>query len=88
MFYSILLTMAVDATLFELVVRQLAARIPFEGVTLRDTVRNFNTDKIFHRDAANLCKSGEPFLHREPHRLKNRNNTTFDFKNIKSDGVP
>jgi hypothetical protein len=34
MFYSIPLTMAADAQLFELEVRQLAALIPFEGVAL------------------------------------------------------
>jgi hypothetical protein len=83
MFYSVLLTMAADATLFELGVRQLTARIPFEGVTKRDAVRNLDTDEICRREAANLYKSGEPFLYREPHRLKNRNNTTFDFKNLK-----
>jgi hypothetical protein len=63
MFYSIPLTMAADATLFELGVRQLAARISFEGVAQRDAVRNSDTDKICRREAANLCKSGEPFLH-------------------------
>jgi hypothetical protein len=36
MFYSVQLTMAADAILFELGVRQLAARIPFEGVAQRD----------------------------------------------------
>jgi hypothetical protein len=36
-----------------------------------------------------MCKSGEPFLNREPHLLKNRSNTTVDFKNLKSvGGVP
>jgi hypothetical protein len=38
------LTMAADAILFELGVRQLAARIPFEGVAQRDAVRHFYTD--------------------------------------------
>jgi hypothetical protein len=46
------------------------------------------SDEICCREAANLCKSGEPFLHRELHLLKNRNNTTVDFKNLKSVGVP
>jgi hypothetical protein len=32
MFYSVLLTMVADATLFEHGVRQFVARIPFEGV--------------------------------------------------------
>jgi hypothetical protein len=32
--------MAADAIRFELCVRQLAARIPFEGVAQRETVRN------------------------------------------------
>jgi hypothetical protein len=50
--------MAADATLFELGVRQLATRIPFEGVAQRDAVRNFDTDEICRRVAANLCKSG------------------------------
>jgi hypothetical protein len=50
--------MAADATLFELGVRQLAARIPFEGVAQRDVVRNFGTDEICRREATNLCKSG------------------------------
>jgi hypothetical protein len=80
MFYTVPLTMAADATPFELGVRQLSARIPFEGVAQRDAVRNFDTDEICRRKAANLYKSGEPFLHREPHRLKNRDKTTFDFK--------
>jgi hypothetical protein len=59
--------MAADAILFELGVRQLAARISFGDVTQRDAVRNFNfdADGICHCIAANLCKSGEPFLHRE-----------------------
>jgi hypothetical protein len=39
MFYSVLLTMAADAKLFELSVHQLAARIQFEGVAQRDNVR-------------------------------------------------
>jgi hypothetical protein len=77
--------MAADATLFELGVRQLAARIQFEGVAQREAVR---TDEICRRAAANVCKTGEPFLHQEPHLLKNRNNTTVDFKNLKSVGVP
>jgi hypothetical protein len=86
MFYSVPLTMAADATLFELFgLRQLAAWILFEGVAQRDAVRNFDTDEIFRREAANLRK---PFLHREPHRLKNRNKTTFDYKNLESVGVP
>jgi hypothetical protein len=38
MFYSAPLAMAADAILFELGVRQLAARIPFEGVVQRDAV--------------------------------------------------
>jgi hypothetical protein len=39
MFYSIQLTIAAGAILFELGVRQLAARIPFEDVAQRDAVR-------------------------------------------------
>jgi hypothetical protein len=39
MFYSITLTMAADAILFELGVRQLAARLPFEGVAQNNAVR-------------------------------------------------
>jgi hypothetical protein len=88
MLYNVPLTMAADASLFELGVWQLAARIPLEGVVQRDAVRNFDIDEICRREAANLCKSGEPFFHREPHRLKYRNNTTFDLKNLKSVGVP
>jgi hypothetical protein len=56
-------------------------RIPFEGVAQRDT------DEICRGEAPNLCKSGEPFLHGEPQRLNNRNNTTIDFKNLKRVGV-
>jgi hypothetical protein len=77
--------MAADAVLSELCVRQLAARILFEGVAQRDALKkHFDTDEICSREAANLCKSGEPFLHREPHLLKNCNNTTVYFKNLKS----
>jgi hypothetical protein len=36
MFYSVALTITADAKIFELGVRQLAARIPFEGVAQRD----------------------------------------------------
>jgi hypothetical protein len=83
MFYSIPLTMAADAILFELGVHQFAARIPFEGMAQRDAVKNFcknfDTDEICRREAANLCKSGELFLHRKPYCLKNPINTTFDF---------
>jgi hypothetical protein len=39
MFYSIMLTMAADEIVFELGVRQLAARIPFEGVAQHYAVR-------------------------------------------------
>jgi hypothetical protein len=39
MFYSVPVTMAADAILLELGVRQLAARIPFAGVAQRDAVR-------------------------------------------------
>jgi mRNA-degrading endonuclease toxin of MazEF toxin-antitoxin module len=39
MFYSVPLTMAADTILFELVVRQLVAGIPFEGVAQCDAVR-------------------------------------------------
>jgi hypothetical protein len=39
--------------------------------------------QICQREAANLRKSGEPVLHREPLLLKNRNITTGDFKNLK-----
>jgi hypothetical protein len=42
---------------------------------------HFATDEICCQEAANLCKSGEPFLHREPQLLKNGNKTTVDFKN-------
>jgi hypothetical protein len=49
---------------------------------------HFDTDEICRREAAILCKSGEPFLHREPHLLKNRNKTKVDFKNLNSVGVP
>jgi hypothetical protein len=36
MFYSVALAITVDVIIFELVVRQLAARIPFEDVAQRD----------------------------------------------------
>jgi hypothetical protein len=39
MFYSVPLTVAADAKLFELGVRQLAPQVPFESVVQRDTVR-------------------------------------------------
>jgi hypothetical protein len=39
MFYSVMLTMAADAILFELGVCQLAAWIAFVGMTQRDAVR-------------------------------------------------
>jgi hypothetical protein len=39
MFYSVLLTMAADAKLFELGVHQLAARIQYKGVAQRGAVR-------------------------------------------------
>jgi hypothetical protein len=39
MFYSVSLTMAADAIIFEVGVRQSAARIQFEGVAKRDAVR-------------------------------------------------
>jgi hypothetical protein len=39
MFYGVLLTMAADAILVELVVRQLASWKPFEGKTQYDAVR-------------------------------------------------
>jgi hypothetical protein len=42
MFYTVPLTMAADAILFELGVRQISARIPFEGVVQRDAVRTLN----------------------------------------------
>jgi hypothetical protein len=35
--------------------------------------------QICRREAADLCKSGKPFLHREPPLLKNRNYKTGDF---------
>jgi hypothetical protein len=40
------------------------------------------------RRAANKCKAADPILHREPPFLKNCNNATGDFKNLKSVGVP
>jgi hypothetical protein len=88
MFYSVLLTLAADALLFELGVRQLAARIPFEGMTQHDTLRTLHSDEICCREAANLCKSGGPFLHQEQHLFKNRHNSKVDLKNLKSVGVP
>jgi hypothetical protein len=39
MFYSAPLTMAAEAIHFEHGVRQIAARIPFEGVAQRDALR-------------------------------------------------
>jgi hypothetical protein len=69
-------------------VRQLALQIPFEDVAQRDAVRTPTLMQICRRKTANLCKSGESFIHREPPHLKNRNNRTADFKNVKSVGVP
>jgi hypothetical protein len=57
----------------------------WRSVTLSE---HLDTDEICRREAANLCKSGELFLHRKPHLLKNFNNTTVDFKNLKMVGVP
>jgi hypothetical protein len=58
MFYSMPLTMAADAKLFELGVCQLAAPIPFEGVVWRSATlyKHFDTDEICCYEAANLCK--------------------------------
>jgi hypothetical protein len=70
MFYSVQLTMAADAKLFELGVHKLAAWIPFEGVAQRDAVRTIDTDEICCQEAANFCKLGELFLHQEPHLFK------------------
>jgi hypothetical protein len=39
MFYSVRLTMTTDAVLLKLGVRQLAERIPLEGVAQRDALR-------------------------------------------------
>jgi hypothetical protein len=75
--------MAADAKLVELGVRILASRIPFEGIAQRDAVRTLTLMQICCRKAANMCKSGEPFLHREPPLLKNCNNTTVEFKILK-----
>jgi hypothetical protein len=57
----------------------------WRGVML---LEHFDIDEICRREAANLGKSGDPFLHRKLHLLKNRNNATIDFKNLKSVGVP
>jgi hypothetical protein len=57
----------------------------WRSVTLEE---HFDAYEICRREAANLCKSGELFLHREPYLLKKSNNTTVDFKNLKSVGVP
>jgi hypothetical protein len=80
--------MAADAIFVELCVRQLASWIPFEDVVQRDAVRTPTLKQICRREAANLCKLGEPFLHQEPPIFKNQINSTFDFKNLKSVGVP
>jgi hypothetical protein len=53
MFYSVPLAMAADAKLVEIGVRQLAARIPFEGVAQRDAVRT----PFLHREPHLLKKS-------------------------------
>jgi hypothetical protein len=46
MFYSVPLTMAAYAKLFERGVCQLTARIPYEGVTQRDTVVYFSSQPV------------------------------------------
>jgi hypothetical protein len=46
--------MAADAILVELDVRQLASRIPFEGVAQRDAVRTPTLKQIFRCETANL----------------------------------
>jgi hypothetical protein len=58
MFYSIRLTITAVAKIFEL-----GARIPFKGWRRVTLYEHFDTDEIICRVAANLCKSGEPFLH-------------------------
>jgi hypothetical protein len=67
--------MAADAILFELGVRQSAARIPFKGVAQRDTIRNFDTDENC-AEKLRICANQ---VNPEPHYLKNRNNMMFDF---------
>jgi hypothetical protein len=84
MYYSVPLPISADAIFVVLGVHQLPSRIPFEGVAQRDAVRTLTLTQICRREAANLCESGEPFLHREPPLFKNRNNTTVDYKNFKS----
>jgi hypothetical protein len=88
MFYSVRLTMAANATLLELGVRQLAARILFVGVAQRDAVRNFDTDEICCRKAAICANQVNHFYFDSRIVKKNHNKTTFDFKNFKSVGVP
>jgi hypothetical protein len=62
--------MVADTIFVELGMHQLSSRIPFEGVTQCDAVRTPTLMQICRREAANLCKSGESFLHREQHLLK------------------
>jgi hypothetical protein len=49
--------------------------------------KNTKTYAVCHSKAANLCKSGELFFTSRAASLKNRNNTTDDFKNLKSVGI-
>jgi hypothetical protein len=55
MFYSVPLTMASNAKLFELGVRQLAARIPFKGVAQRDAVRTLPTLMKYSAAKLRIC---------------------------------
>jgi hypothetical protein len=55
------------------------------SVTHKEHLAN---DEICRHEVANLSKSGEQILHREPHLLKNCNMLNVDFLNLKSVGVP
>jgi hypothetical protein len=55
MFYSVPLTIAADAKVFELGVRQVAARIPFEGVAQCDDVRTLKTQMKFAATKLRIC---------------------------------
>jgi hypothetical protein len=47
-----------------------------------------NAYQFLRRTAASSGKSGDTILQSEPPLLKNRNDATADFKNLKSVGVP
>jgi hypothetical protein len=69
MFYSFPLTMAAGAILVELGVRQLASRIPFEGVAQDDCVGTLRMMKICRRKVT-ICENQANHFYIESRSLK------------------